>query len=119
MDVVVGGKKYRIHAVERDAKWFSRAVSADTGAPFGTECEGDTEAAAVDRLARWLDWQHEHAAALAALQQAEQAFHRTIAGSAFANPTEGPTAVEMQKEAFDLVEAARVRLDDVRARKPE
>ena len=67
----------------------------------------------------WADWQRAHAAALQELQEAQRAYHRTIAGSAFANPTEGPTAQEMQKEALDAVEAARVRLDEIRARKPE
>jgi len=56
--------------------------------------------------------------ALDALQRAEHAYHRTIAGSAFASPTEGPSAVEMQKESLDEVESARVRLDEIRARKP-
>ena len=56
----------------------------------------------------------EHTAALEALQQAQRAYHRTIAGSAFASPTEGPSAIEMQKESLDAVEAARVRLDEVR-----
>ena len=68
---------------------------------------------------RWLEWQHEHAAALESLQQAERAYHRTVAGSAFASPTEGPSALELQKESLDAVEAARLRLDDVRARRPE
>jgi hypothetical protein len=67
--------------------------------------------------AAFQEWQREHAAALEALQQAQRAYHRTIAGSAFASPTEGPTAIEMQKEAFNKVEAARVRLDEVRARR--
>jgi hypothetical protein len=69
--------------------------------------------------AQWLEWQREHAAALEALQQAQRAYHRTIAGSAFASPTEGPSAVELQKESLDAVEAARVRLDEIRQRKPE
>ena len=68
---------------------------------------------------RWQEWQREHAAALEALQQAQRAYHRTIAGSAFASPTEGPSAIELQKESLDAVEAARVRLDEIRARKPE
>jgi hypothetical protein len=67
----------------------------------------------------WAEWQRAHAAALQELQEAQRAYHRTIAGSAFANPTEGPTAQEMQKEALDAVEAARVRLDEIRAQKPE
>ena len=65
---------------------------------------------------RWREWQRQHAAALEALQQAQRAYHRTIAGSAFTSPTEG---VEIQKESLDAVEAARVRLDEIRARKPE
>ena len=70
---------------------------------------------AIERLTRVAEWQSEHAAALEALQRAERAYHRTIAGSAFASPTEGPTAIELQKESLDAVEAARVRLDEVRA----
>jgi hypothetical protein len=66
----------------------------------------------------WLEWQREHAAALEALQQAQRAYHRTIAGSAFANPTEGPSAIELQRESLDAVEAARVRLDEIRGRRP-
>jgi hypothetical protein len=72
-----------------------------------------------ENSAAWLAWQREHTAALEALQQAQRAYHRTIAGSAFASPTEGPSAIELQKESLDAVEAARLRLDDVRARQPE
>jgi hypothetical protein len=72
-----------------------------------------------EKSAAWLAWQREHTAALEALQQAQRAYHRTIAGSAFASPTEGPSAIELQKESLDAVEAARLRLDDVRARQPE
>ena len=67
----------------------------------------------------WAGWQREHAEALTALQEAQRAYHRTIAGSAFANPTEGPTPIELQRESLDLVEAARVRLDAIRARQPQ
>ncbi len=67
----------------------------------------------------WQAWQREHTAALEALQQAQRAYHRTIAGSAFASATEGPSAAEIQKESLDAVEAARVRLDEIRARRPD
>lgn len=67
----------------------------------------------------WRAWQREHAAALEALQQAQRAYHRTIAGSAFASVSEGPSAAEIQKESLDAVEAARVRLDEIRSRKPD
>jgi hypothetical protein len=118
-EVTIGGHTYRIVAAEREGPWVAYAERTDNGDRFGIDCAGATEAEAVDRLVRWLDWQHEHSAALAALQQAEHGYHRAIAGSAFANPTEGPTAIELQKEALDAVEAARMRLDEVRARKPQ
>jgi len=110
---------YRVDAAERDGQWIARAYRDDTGDPFGIECSGATAADAIARLKRWLEWQSEHAAALEALQQAEHGYHRTIAGSVFMSATEGPSAVEVQKESLEAVEAARVRLDEIRARKPE
>jgi hypothetical protein len=118
-EIRVGDRQYRVLAVERAGEWTARAEHVATGECFGIECTGRTGAAAIERLARWLPWQHEHATALDALQEAERAYHRTVAGSAFASPTEGPTAIEMQKEAFNKVEAARVRLDEIRAASPE
>ena len=109
----------RIICDRRGERWIARAVREDNGDPYGIECAGESHDDAVARLTRWLDWQREHAAALDALQRAERAYHRTIAGSAFASPIEGPSAIELQKESLEAVEAARVRLDEVRARKPE
>ena len=117
--ISMGDRRYTLIATERDGQWTARAARDDTGDPFGIECTAVSEAEAIDRLTRWLEWQHEHRAALEALQQAERAYHRTIAGSAFASPTEGPSPLEMQKDALEVVEAARVRLDEVRARRPE
>ena len=110
---------YHIVCAERDGQWAAHAERTDTGDVFGIECVGATRDEATARLTNWLAWQAEHASALDALQQAERAYHRTIAGSAFASPTEGPSALEMQKESLEAVEAARIRLDEVRARKPE
>jgi hypothetical protein len=118
-DVAIGPFRYRLVAERRDGQWIARADRIDTGDRFGIECAGGSEDEAVGRLLRWLEWQTEHAAALDALQRAEQAYHRTITGSAFASPTEGPSAVEIQKESLDAVESARVRLDEIRARKPQ
>ena len=118
-EISIGEKRYRLVAAERDGHWLAHAVRDDTGDVFGIECAGETESAAMDRLSRWLEWQHEHSVALEALQQAERAYHRTIAGSAFASPTEGPSALELQKESLEAVEAARIRLDEIRMRKPE
>ncbi len=117
--IMVGESSYRVVATPRDGQWFARAERVDSGDRFGVECSGPSEADAAARLRRWLEWQHEHTVALEALRAAEHAYHRTIAGSAFASATEGPTAVEMQRESLDAVEAARTRLDEVRARKPE
>ncbi len=119
MRTTIGLTTFNVQATERDGQWMARAAREESGDPFGIECAGATETEAVARLTRWLEWQGEHTAALEALQQAERAYHRTIAGSAFANPTEGPTAIELQKESLDAVEAARVRLDEVRARRTE
>jgi hypothetical protein len=117
-ELAAGGVSFRLTAESRDGQWIARAVRADTGDRFGIECVGASEDEARARLSAWLEWQAEHAAALAALQEAEHDFHRTVAGSAFANPTEGPTPEEMQKASLDRVEGARVRLDEVRERRP-
>jgi hypothetical protein len=116
--VSVGGVRFRIATGERGGAWFAHAYRDDTGEPFGIETSGAAEAEAIERLTRWLEWQREHAIALEALQRAERAYHRTIAGSAFASPIEGPTPLELQKESLEAVEEARVRLDEIRARRP-
>jgi len=115
----IGNVRYRLIAEQRDAQWIARAERIDTRDRFGVECSGATELEATGKLSRWLEWQNEHAAALEALQRAEHGYHRTIAGSAFASPTEGPSAAELQKESLEAVEAARIRLDEIRGRKPE
>ena len=110
---------YRIIAIERDGQWVARAEQEHTGQPFGIECAAASQSEAIDRLSRWLDWQSEHAAALEALQTAERAYHRTITGSAFASALEDPSPIEIQKESLAALEGARLRLDEIRARKPE
>jgi hypothetical protein len=118
-EIAIGDLRYRLIAERRDAQWIAHAEPRGADDRFGMECAGATEDEAIDKLSRWLEWQTEHSAALEALQRAERAYHRTIAGSAFVSPTEGPSAVEMQKESLEAVESARVRLDEIRARKPE
>jgi hypothetical protein len=117
--ITIGEMRLRLIGAERDGQWIAHAEREDNGDPFGIECSGVNEEDALARLTRWLQWQGEHAAALEELQRAERAYHRTIAGSAFASPTEGPSAIELQKESLEAVEAARVRLDEVRARRPD
>jgi hypothetical protein len=118
-EMMIGDLRFRLVADERDGQWIAHAERQDTGQAFGIEYTASSSAAAIQGLTAWLTWQSEHAAALEALQTAERSYHRTVAGSAFANPTEGPSALELQKESLDAVEAARLRLDEVRARKPE
>jgi hypothetical protein len=119
MHITIGDKTFILEAAHRDERWVARAIREDNGDPFGVECAGATEAEAIAQLTHWLEGQREHTEALEALQQAERAYHRTIAGSAFASSTEGPSAIEMQKESLDAVEAARTRLDEVRGRRPQ
>jgi hypothetical protein len=117
--ISIGGVAYRLNAVERDGQWVARAEREESGRPFGAEWSGATEAEAMDGLSQWLEWQEEHQKALEALQAAERAYHRAIAGSAFVSAAEGPTAIELQKESLDALEMARIRLDEVRNRKPQ
>ena len=116
--VSIGTARYRLVCAERDGQWLAHAEREATGDPFGIECGGASEAEALDRVTRWLEWQSEHAAALEELQFAERAYHRTIAGSAVAISA-APSAIELQRESLDALEAARVRLDEIRARRPE
>jgi hypothetical protein len=89
---------------------------------------------------KWLEWQRDHAAALAALQEAQRAYHRVFveralassrqsalgsrqsaAGDQEATDSSGASdrpATDVQ-EKLKAVDDARVRLDAVRARKPE
>jgi len=118
-NVLVGDRHYRLTAEQRDVRWVGHAVREDTGDIFGVESGGESEEEAIARLIRWLEWQHYHTEALDSLQEAERAYHRAIAGSAFASPTEGPSPPELQKEALGALEAARTRLDAIRAQRPE
>ena len=70
----------------------------------------------------WREWHRDHEEALAALQEAQHAYHRTVAHGAFAGVADGPSIVEnaeMQQGSLEVLEAARVRLDAVRTRKPD
>jgi hypothetical protein len=118
-EITLGQRRYRIIANEHGSDWLAHAERSENADPFGIECVAETESDAIQRVAEWLEWQHEHATALEALGRAERVYHRTIAGSAFGSVTDGSTPFELQKESLEAVEAARVRLDEIRARKPE
>jgi hypothetical protein len=66
----------------------------------------------------WKAWQREHTAALEALQEAQRAYHRAAVGSGQSAPGSQQSAVE-RRSSLQAVDAARTRLDEVRARRPE
>ncbi len=70
-----------------------------------------------DRTAREGRWQREYEAAVAALEVAERAYQRVVAGSAFLS-AEDPSPVEVQRDALNRLEEARRHLDDVRQARP-
>jgi hypothetical protein len=118
-DIILGGTSYRLVTVRRESGWVAHAERTGDGVRFGIDCAGGSEEEALDRLASWLNWQEEHASALDALQRAEADYHRLIAGQAFATAADAVPLAELQQAGLAEVEAARVRLDEVRARKPE
>ncbi|HUK33519.1 MAG TPA: hypothetical protein VLV86_06400 [Vicinamibacterales bacterium] len=73
----------------------------------------------ADRGEVFAQWQREHAAALAALQEAQRDYHRTVAATAFQGPSEEPSAEEMRRASLEALDAARVKLDEIRSRRPQ
>jgi hypothetical protein len=70
----------------------------------------------------WHEWHREHEDALAALRAAQQTYHRSVARGAFAGEADRLSIAEnaeVQQYSLAALEAARVRLDAVRARKPD
>lgn len=65
----------------------------------------------------WISWQREHTDALQALQDAQRAYHRALSGAAFLGPEDATS--EAVGNALQVMDAARMRLDDVRARQPQ
>ena len=116
--VTVGASSYTLHSVARGSVWvaYARAVTGDR---FGIECTASTETEANERMIAWLEWQHAHATALMALQAAERAYHRMVAGQGFTPNAAADPATSDSRHTLDEVEAARARLDEIRARKPD
>ena len=69
--------------------------------------------------AAFIAWQREHAAALVDLQDAQRAYHRVVATTAFQGAAEEPSAEEMRRAALEALDAARLKLDDIRERRPK
>ena len=68
---------------------------------------------------QFVEWQREHIAALEELQDAQRAYHRTIAATAFPAPAEEPSSEEMRRTSLEALDAARTKLDAIRARRPK
>jgi len=71
---------------------------------------------------RWLAWQREHTAALEALQEAQRAYHRAAVGNQQLAVGSPPSREALRRDRsvyLEALDAARIRLDQVRARKPE
>jgi hypothetical protein len=116
--VTLAGEPFAIDATERDGAWTATARRAGTGERVGPGVKGATEREAIELASAWLEWQHEHVAALEALQDAERAYQRAVAGSSLAAGVDGLLPIEVQKEALSRLEDARLRLDEVRQRRP-
>lgn len=115
--VVVGGRSYRIRRARRGDLWTAFAARVESGDRYGPDFAAPSEDEAARAVERWLEWQHEHLAALEALQSAERAYHRSMAEQAFGSLPDG-TADRRLREALDDVERLRIRLDGIRARRP-
>src|SRR6478609_97399 len=118
MDITIGNVSYQLIAAERNGEWHAQAVRSDTGDRDGVETRADTEDEATARLTQWLQWQHEHTLALEALQQAEREYHRTLAAAAFAATQDGQASDDRSRTSLEVVDAARLTLDEVRGRRP-
>jgi len=73
----------------------------------------------VTRDEAFIAWKREHTNALAELQEAQRAYHRAVATTAFQGAAEEPTAEEMRRAALETLDAARIKLDEVRGRRPK
>jgi hypothetical protein len=116
MEIDIGGTWYRLVALESDDQWIARAFRVDTGERFGVDATAPTRESALGQLRRWLEWHHDHAAALAALRAAERAYHRAVTDEAFgasAKARRGAGRAPMEE-----LDRARAALDAVRTRRP-
>ena len=116
MVVQFGNTSYRLFAKELAGSYLAHACRGEGAERFGIETSGTSADEAISKLTRWLEWQHQHTEALEKLQDAERAYHRTMAGAAFAEDQAGLDSA--RKQTLDAMTAARNHLDDVRARRP-
>jgi hypothetical protein len=116
--IVIDGIPFLVEVVERDGRWTAAARREDSGDRYGPSISAATPDEAAERLIGWIGWQREHASALEALQAAEASYQRVVASSAFYAGPDGPPPAEPRRDALARVEESRVRLDEVRQRRP-
>jgi hypothetical protein len=115
--LTIGDAAYTVTATESAGVWVAEARRGPTGMRIGPPSRAAGAEEAIARLTRWLEWQRDHEAALAALQVAEHEYQQTIAGSAFSSGL--AEATEMQHECLRRVEQTRLHLEGVREAQPE
>jgi len=74
-------------------------------------------AGSKDDRAKWTGWQQAHQQALAALQDAEAAYHRLSTEQAFGRGDDEASRTR-RLAALTRLEALRVRLDQIRGHQP-
>lgn len=116
MDERLTSLGFRVHLAEDEGVWVATARRLDNGDSFGPPVPGDCAEEATETLARWLEWQRNHVAALAALQHAEARYHR-LTVEQFASATDVP-AREALRSALTEVDERRRQLDIIRDERP-
>ena len=117
-ETTVGARRFVVDVHQDGGHWTATARCADTGEPFGPPLTAGSAAAAEQRLTRWLQWQHDHAHAIAVLQEAERAYHRLVAERAFAVLPDDAVTESARRSSLHDVETARRLLDAIRATRP-
>lgn len=117
-EVVVGSRRFCVELRSEGGGWTAAARCADTGEPFGPAIVDTSADGARLRLTRWLHWQHGHAHAIDVLREAERAYHRHVAGRAFAPDPNDEMSGDVRRAALRDVETARRLLDAIRATRP-
>ena len=117
-EITVGSRRFVLELREDSGQWTATARSAETGEPFGPPQTAHSAADAERRLTRWLLWQHDHAHAIAVLQEAERAYHRLVAERAFAVLPDDAVTESARRSSLQDVETARRLLDAIRATRP-
>jgi hypothetical protein len=117
-DVMVGARRFVVGTRPEAGGWTAEARCAESGEVFGPAVADTSADAAMLRLIRWLQWQEGHAHAIDVLREAERAYHRLVAGRAFAPAPNDEMPEGVRRAALRDVETARRLLDAIRATRP-